>query len=66
MGIRGDEHQPWLLYNLNEDPYEMVNLAYNKFYREDLIRMHHLLLEWIEQTGDEFNVPKQAWPEEIK
>ncbi len=59
------EHQPWLLYNLNEDPYEMVNLAHNKFYRRDLDRMHSLLKDWIKATEDQFDVPEQAWYDDI-
>lgn len=55
------EHQPWLLYNLNDDPYEMVNLAHNKFYRRQLGRLHDMLKDWIARTEDSFALPEQAW-----
>lgn len=59
------EHQPWLLYNLNDDPYEMVNLAYSKFHRPHLAKLHGMLKDWIARTGDHFELPEQAWYSEI-
>lgn len=51
------EGVPWLMFNLNEDPYEQVNLAHNTLYRNERIRLNHLLSEWIERTGDTFKLP---------
>lgn len=59
------EHQPWLLYNLNQDPYEMVNLAHSKFYRSQLKRLHDMLNDWIARTEDSFELPEQAWYDEV-
>jgi arylsulfatase A-like enzyme len=47
----------WIMYNLNIDPYEQNNLAFNtSFYnkREELKKM---LNDWITKTGDEFLLP---------
>ena len=52
------EGQPWLLFNLAEDPYEQVNLAFNSKVgakRKELLRQ---LAEWIEKTGDKFPLPE--------
>lgn len=59
------ESQPWLMYNLGEDPYETVNLAYNVFYQAKRRELHAMLLAWIEQTEDTFVLPQSpdapAW-----
>ncbi len=47
----------WLLFNLNEDPYEQANLCYDIVYQADKERCHHELQSWIEQTGDNFELP---------
>ncbi|MFW5980762.1 MAG: sulfatase [Halanaerobiaceae bacterium] len=47
----------WLLFNLNEDPYEMANLCHNIAFQEEKERCHQLLKEWIERTGDDFSLP---------
>jgi arylsulfatase A-like enzyme len=52
------EHQPWLLYNLNEDPYEQVNLAFNKAYVQQRRRLQDRLAAWIRDTDDEFPLPE--------
>ena len=52
------EHQPWLMFNLNEDPYELVNLAHNTVYREERSRLHERLRRWVADTDDEFALPK--------
>lgn len=51
------EAAPWLLYNLNEDPYEQVNLAHNSAYRAQLKRLHSRLQQWAADTGDKFTLP---------
>ncbi|WP_134698602.1 sulfatase [Ammoniphilus sp. YIM 78166] len=51
------ENQPWLMYNLNEDPLEMMNLVYDFKYWGKRKELHERLLGWIEKTGDEFALP---------
>jgi arylsulfatase A-like enzyme len=51
------EGQPWLMFNLAEDPYEQVNLAHNTGFRAQRDRLHDCLKLWIEKTGDEFELP---------
>jgi len=52
------EHQPWLMFNLNEDPYELANLAHNTRYRVERQRLHARLAQWIAETGDSFGLPE--------
>lgn len=52
------EHQPWLLFNLQEDPYEQVNLAHNSRYRRERRDLQNRLAEWIATTGDSFALPE--------
>ena len=51
------EGQPWLLFDLNEDPYELVNLAHNTRYRAKRGALHARLARWLEETGDSFALP---------
>ncbi|NPV81208.1 MAG: sulfatase-like hydrolase/transferase [Firmicutes bacterium] len=51
------EGQPWLMFNLNEDPYEQVNLAHNTRFRHERKRLQDRLEEWVHATGDEFALP---------
>jgi arylsulfatase A-like enzyme len=48
---------PWLMFNLNEDPYELVNVAYNSKYRVQRKRLTDRLRQWIADTDDTFDVP---------
>jgi len=52
------EGQPWLLFNLNEDPYELVNLAHNTRYRAERKRLQDRVAAWIDETGDQFELPQ--------
>ena len=52
------EGQPWGLYNLNEDPYELANLAYNTRFRFERRRLQDRLAAWISDTGDAFPLPE--------
>ncbi len=52
------EHQPWLLFNLNEDPYEQVNLAHNGRFGSERRRLNDRLRQWLADTGDEFVLPE--------
>ena len=51
------EGQPWLLFNLNEDPYELANMALNTKFGGPRKRLQALLAAWIEKTGDKFTLP---------
>ena len=47
----------WLLFNVNDDPYEQANLCYDTVYQADKERCHAELRSWIERTGDSFELP---------
>ena len=47
----------FLMFNLNEDPYEQANLAHNVRYRPERKRLAGRLKQWVSDTGDKFNVP---------
>ena len=49
--------QPWLLFNLNEDPYEQANHALNPAYASQRRRLQTRLAGWMERTGDTFPLP---------
>lgn len=51
------EHQPWLLFNLCEDPYEQVNLAHTARYAPIREPLHRRLERWAAETGDTFPFP---------
>jgi arylsulfatase A-like enzyme len=51
------ENQPWLMYNLGEDPLEMMNLVHDFKYWGKRQQLHELLLEWIKRTEDDFELP---------
>ncbi|MBV7328809.1 sulfatase [Chloroflexi bacterium TSY] len=51
------EGQPWMLFNLNEDPYEQANCAYNTRFAVERQRLQDRLAGWINDTGDAFELP---------
>ena len=51
------EHHPWLMFNLNEDPYEQVNLAHNSVYWPQRQRVHGMLRHLLTKLGDPFPLP---------
>lgn len=51
------EHQPWLMFNLNEDPYELANLAHNSAFGQKRKQLQDRLAQWIHDTGDNFPLP---------
>jgi arylsulfatase A-like enzyme len=51
------EGQPWLMFDLGQDPYEQVNLAFNTGFGRQRGRLQDRLREWIEATGDVFALP---------
>ena len=52
------EGQPWMMYNLNEDPYEMVNMAILGREKAKRKELQAILADWIERTGDTFTLPE--------
>jgi len=51
------ENRSWLLFNLNEDPYEQANLAQNNAYRAERGKLIARLKQWVNDTGDRFAIP---------
>lgn len=51
------ENVSWLLFNLNEDPYEQMNLAHNNAYRAERKRLLDRVKQWAADTGDRFAFP---------
>jgi arylsulfatase A-like enzyme len=51
------ENQSWLMFNLNEDPYEEANLAFNNMFRAERKRLLDRLKQWVADTGDKFSLP---------
>lgn len=54
------EGAPFLMFNLNEDPYEMVNLAFNNRYRAERRKLADRIAQWVTETGDKFSVPRES------
>lgn len=52
------ENNHWLLFNLNEDPYELANLAHNTKFRDKRENLNKRLAQWIKETNDDFELPK--------
>jgi arylsulfatase A-like enzyme len=48
----------WLLYHLEKDPYEQVNLAHRPKYAKKKLELNALLQQWIIKTKDSFNLPQ--------
>lgn len=51
------EGQPWMLFDLNQDPYEQVNHAHDSLYRQQRQKLQDRLAAWIHDTGDAFTLP---------
>jgi arylsulfatase A-like enzyme len=52
------ENSSWLLFNLNEDPFEEANLAQNNRYRAERKKLIARLRQWVADTGDHFAIPE--------
>ena len=52
------EGQPWLMYNLNDDPYELANLALDGRFKQERQNLQDKLTDWITRTGDMFELPE--------
>ncbi len=48
----------FLMFNLNDDPYEQANLAHNVRYRSERKALLARLRQWVNDTGDQFNLPE--------
>jgi arylsulfatase A-like enzyme len=57
------EGQPWMLFDLNDDPYELRNLALYAHAKDKRRELHEKLKQWIERTGDEFELPEIWLPQ---
>lgn len=52
------ENSSWLMFNLNDDPYELFNLAHHPRYRAPRRQLIARLRQWIAGTGDKFAAPE--------
>jgi arylsulfatase A-like enzyme len=52
------EGQPLVMFDLNEDPYETLNLAFLDTHNEKREELQKELANWIEKTGDTFALPE--------
>jgi hypothetical protein len=52
------ENHSWVQFNLNEDPYEEVNLAQLNRYRPERKKLIAGLKQWVADTGDKFALPE--------
>jgi len=50
------ENMPWLMFDLNTDPYEQVNLAHNLKFSHKREALQARLQQWIDETGDHFQL----------
>ncbi len=51
------ENLSWLMFNLNEDPYEEANLAQNNAFRVERKKLLDRLQQWVADTHDTFSLP---------
>ena len=52
------EGQPFGMFDLNRDPYELENLAFRRRYLAERKRLQGMLAAWISDTGDQFTLPE--------
>lgn len=52
------ENQPWMMHNLNEDPYEQANLAFNTDFGKQRKQLQDRLQDWMHATEDSFPLPQ--------
>ena len=48
---------PWLMFDLNSDPHERVNLAHNTRFGDRRRQLNERLRRWVAETGDAFDLP---------
>lgn len=51
------ENRSWLMFNLNDDPYEEADLAQNNRYRAERKKLIARLRQWAADTNDKFSIP---------
>ncbi len=51
------EEGDWLLFDLNTDPYEESNLAFNTAHTARRAQLRQMTADWITSTGDSFKMP---------
>jgi len=51
------ERQPMMMFDLNSDPYEQINLAHHAHASKRRRELNELTRMWIERTGDRFAQP---------
>jgi len=47
-----------MMFNLNEDPYELANLAFLDSFNDKRAELQARLARWIDETGDDFPLPE--------
>ncbi len=52
------EGQPMMMFDLNTDPYEQINLAWHAHARDKRRELNERTRAWIEKTGDTFALPE--------
>lgn len=52
------EGYAYLMFNLNEDPCEQINLAHDGKFKENRKLLNDRLKQWIDETGDSFTLPE--------
>ena len=52
------ENRSWLLFNLNDDPFEEANLAQNNKFRAERKQMISRLKQWVADEKDKFAIPE--------
>jgi len=52
------ENTSTLMVNLNEDPYEQMNVAHNNIYAAERKKLLARLRQWVSDTGDRFALPE--------
>ncbi|MDQ6677751.1 MAG: sulfatase [Acidobacteriota bacterium] len=52
------ENRSWLMFNLNDDPYEEANLAQNERYKVERKKLIARLKQWSAETNDPFAIPE--------
>lgn len=51
-------NQSWLMFNLAEDPYEQINVAFDPEYRQERKKLIARLKQWVADTKDNFVIPE--------
>jgi hypothetical protein len=52
------ENRSWLQFNLNDDPYEEINVAQLNRYQPERRKLIARLRQWVAGTGDDFAIPQ--------